>query len=394
MTFSLENLNRFDEPTPPGVTMTESHTYDVPTPYKSSREAHPLQGDREICLCSQTHHVRDPQQLAPPVSFLHLAIDQARSYLPLACFAPLVTHLEPLSKVGRQRIKVQVETITGEERETARGQELPQRMDDRMRHVLRAGTQMKDRNDLCQGVDGQPEPEDLLVAAQPGSQFIQLEVREPEMAEGALVQGLCVLASASHPGGDGGLPVAEDPLGSGRVQPFGKRSQHQSDVVRGGFQTIQGGVASGSERRVAGLAAKGLDPLGMAMRAIANQRMNVSVCDPGVRTLMVGAGEALGVHPFRCSPAAFDLAPRSDRKRRWLHNRREGGGEATGWTIEGGARLEKTLDRGAHLRCRSRVGRAMMGPGKMIKLCQREHEQEQEHEQEHMKVHTNPLCLK
>ncbi len=141
----------------------------------------------ESGLCPQAHHRRDPHQLAPPVAFLHLAIDQARSYLPLACFAPLVTHLEPLSKVGRQRIKVQVETITGEKWEAARGQELPQRMDDRMRHVLRAGTQMEDRNDLCKGIDGQPEPEDLLVAAQPGAQFVQLEVWEPEMTEGTLV---------------------------------------------------------------------------------------------------------------------------------------------------------------------------------------------------------------
>src|SRR5690348_12894829 len=52
--------------------------------------------------------------------FFHLAVDQTRRHLPLACFPLLVTHREPLSKVGRQRIKVQVETIAGEERETAR----------------------------------------------------------------------------------------------------------------------------------------------------------------------------------------------------------------------------------------------------------------------------------
>jgi hypothetical protein len=60
-------------------------------------------------------------------------------------------------------------------------------MDDPLCHVLRAGTQLEDRNDLCKGVDGQPEPEHVLIAAQPGAQFIQLEVWEPEMAEGALV---------------------------------------------------------------------------------------------------------------------------------------------------------------------------------------------------------------
>jgi hypothetical protein len=35
----------------------------------------------------------------------------------------------------------------------------------------------------------------LCGATQPGAQFIQLQVREPEMAEEALVQGLSVLES-------------------------------------------------------------------------------------------------------------------------------------------------------------------------------------------------------
>ncbi len=51
-----------------------------------------------------------------------------------------------------------------------------------MRHVLRAGAEMEDGKNLRAGVDGQPQPENLFVAAQPGSQFIQLEVRELEIA--------------------------------------------------------------------------------------------------------------------------------------------------------------------------------------------------------------------
>ncbi len=81
------------------------------------------------------------------------------------------------------------------------------------------------------------------------------------MAEGAFVQDLRVLASTSQPGGDGGLSVAEDPLGGGKVQPFGQRRQHHCDPVRGGFQTVQGSVASSTERGAAGLTAKGLDPV-------------------------------------------------------------------------------------------------------------------------------------
>ena len=129
-----------------------------------SGEAHPLQGVLESGLCSQAHHRRDPRQLTPPVAFLHLAVDQTRRHLPPTCYPPSTTFCEPLSKMGRQRIKVQVEAITGEERETARSQDLSQSMDDRMCHVLCAGTKVEDRNDLCEGIDGQPEPEHVCGA--------------------------------------------------------------------------------------------------------------------------------------------------------------------------------------------------------------------------------------
>ncbi len=59
-----------------------------------------------------------------------------------------------------------------------------------MRHVLGAGAELKHRKNLGAGIDGQPEPEDLFGAAEPGAEFVQLQVREVEMAEEALVQGV------------------------------------------------------------------------------------------------------------------------------------------------------------------------------------------------------------
>ena len=56
-----------------------------------------------------------------------------------------------------------------------------------MRHVLGAGAELKHRKNLGAGIDGQPEPEDLFGAAEPGAEFVQLQVREVEMAEEALV---------------------------------------------------------------------------------------------------------------------------------------------------------------------------------------------------------------
>jgi hypothetical protein len=54
---------------------------------------------------------------------------------------------------------------------------------------------MEHRKKLREGINGQPEPEHLLVAAQPGAQLVQLEVWELEVAERVLVQGLCMLES-------------------------------------------------------------------------------------------------------------------------------------------------------------------------------------------------------
>jgi len=200
-------------------------------------------------------------------------------------------------------------------------------------------------------VDGQPQPQYVLRATQSGAQFVQLKVREPKIREGALVEGLSVLPSAGQPGGDRGLTVSEDPLGSGRVQPFGEGREHHCDLVRGSLQTIQGGVASGSERGVTGRASKRLDPLDMAMLAIPDEGVDMSIGDAGVRTLRVGTGEALGIHPLGRSPPAFHLTPRSHRQRRWPDTQRGSGGETTGGAVTWGAWLEKTLYRGAHGSC-------------------------------------------
>jgi hypothetical protein len=73
-------------------------------------------------------------------------------------------------------------------------------MDHGMGCVLRARTQMQDRKDLRTGVDGQPQPQDVGVAAQPRPQLVQLEVLEVQMAEEALVQRVRVLTSTGQKG--------------------------------------------------------------------------------------------------------------------------------------------------------------------------------------------------
>ena len=261
--------------------------------------------------------MRDPNQPAPPVAFLHLAIDQPRCYLPPAPVAPSANHLEPLTKVSRESIEVEIEPVTGKERQAARGQALPQRVDEQVCHVLGAGTELKHRKNLGARIDGQPEPEHLLGVAQPGAQFVQLKVRKVEVFEVASVQRLRVLPSASQPGGDGRLPVAEDPFGGGSIQTFGEGRQDHSDLMRGGFQMIQRSLASSSKGSATGLTAKGLDPLGLPMLAIAHQRVDLSIGNPEVGAEGVGTSEPIGVYAFGCSPAAFHLRPGTHRSRRW-----------------------------------------------------------------------------
>jgi len=89
--------------------------------------------------------------------------------------------------VGREGIEVEIEPITRKEREAARSQALSQRVNHPMGHVLGAGAELEHRKNLGARIDGQLEPEHLATAAEPCSQFIQLHVRELEVAERGLV---------------------------------------------------------------------------------------------------------------------------------------------------------------------------------------------------------------
>ena len=120
--------------------------------------------------------MRHSYQLAPPVAFLHLTVDQSCLHLPAA-------QSRPLAKVGGEGIKVEIEPIIGEERKAVRSKALSQRVDEPMGHGLCSGAKLKHGKELRQGIDGQPQP-----------------------------------------GSDGRLSVAEDPFSRGSIQPLGQRS--------------------------------------------------------------------------------------------------------------------------------------------------------------------------
>jgi hypothetical protein len=98
---------------------------------------------------------------------------------------------------------------------------------------------------------------------------------------------------------------------------------------------------------MAGRTSKRLDPLGLAMLAIPNQRMDMSIGDPEVGALLVGTGEAVGIHALRCSPAAFDLTPATYWCTGRSHTAGGSGGKTTGGAVKWRAWLEQTVRRGA-----------------------------------------------
>ena len=127
------------------------------------------------------------------------------------------------------------------------------------------------------------------------------------------------------------------------------------------------------------------------MLAIANQRMNVSVGDAEVGALLVGTGEALGVHALGGSPAAFHLTPGTYRRRRWPSTRRGSGGETTGGAIV----WERGLSRRwsvVRLASPFEEESPKWKPVKTPEPRQREEKADQEQELVHMKCHNDPRC--
>jgi hypothetical protein len=60
-------------------------------------------------------------------------------------------------------------------------------VDEPMSHVLRSRVELKHRKNFRAGINGQPEPKHLCGATEPRTQFVQLQVREVQMVEEALV---------------------------------------------------------------------------------------------------------------------------------------------------------------------------------------------------------------
>ncbi len=133
--------------------MADGQISSMKAVFNRPEKPHPCKATWRASWGSEMHHVCDPHQPGAVGSFS--SPDQKIS--PAATchrrtFRPLLTHLEPLSKMSRERREVQIEAITGEERQTIMGQKPSQGVDEHMRRVLRAGAEIKHGQNLCAGV--------------------------------------------------------------------------------------------------------------------------------------------------------------------------------------------------------------------------------------------------
>ncbi len=117
---------------------------------------------------------------------------------------------------------------------------------------------------------------------QPRPEFVELEVREVEPLEPAVVQGRTVLAGACQPGADCALAVAKHPHCRSDREPFGERTQDFGDSRGWRLEAIERGVATGGEGGRTGLTPERLNALVRAVRAIADQGVHLHVGDPKV----------------------------------------------------------------------------------------------------------------
>ena len=143
------------------------------------------EGGSQLPLCPTAHPMGYAHQSITPIDLLDLTIDQPCCHLPVACLSSLALH--PLSKMGCECIKVEIQPIAGEDGEAGGSELLAQCVDKGMSSVLSSGSELEYRDELAEGVDRQPQPEDTSPATQSSAQFVQLDMREGEVLQGAVM---------------------------------------------------------------------------------------------------------------------------------------------------------------------------------------------------------------
>ncbi len=138
----------------------------------------PDKGPAPLLRCAAAEHGRNAHQPSALITLLDLPIGQVCGYLPLA--HPLPYARCPLSKMGRQRVEIEIQPIAREDGETVRGQPLLQGVHDRVGRGLRARTKVQHGDQFTDRVNRYPEPYYMRPASQSRAELIELEVGQME----------------------------------------------------------------------------------------------------------------------------------------------------------------------------------------------------------------------
>ena len=142
------------------------------------------------------------------------------------------------------------------------------------------------------------------------------------------------------------MSMAEPAFRRSDVQPFHQRRQDFAHTLRGPFEAIQGRGTTGGAGGPTGLATKGLDALGLAMRAVTDQGVKLRIGDAVVRTSVVRTGEAVGGDASWGATAARELVPGERPRRRGRSGWGKVPASPAGWAIIRRARFEQALEGG------------------------------------------------
>jgi len=153
-----------------------------------AREAQALKRHLQVPKLAELHAAFNLDSLPAAIRFLHLSVEQRERHLPRQF--PRCRICEPRSKVRGQRIKIQVETVTRADRHAAGGQDLPHRMHQGMRQILRPRPQPPSGDQLRLGVKGHPHPQIVRFVAQRRVKLIELEMAQVQILEEMLMHPL------------------------------------------------------------------------------------------------------------------------------------------------------------------------------------------------------------
>lgn len=119
------------------------------------------------------------------VALDQLTIQKPGVELPLT--GALAEGRHPIAEMGGERVKVELETVAGKSWQMLRCQDLDERMDNGVRGGLRPRTQLKNRDQLGWGVEGDPHPKMLHTLAGFGANLGELNLKQIQVTKEALM---------------------------------------------------------------------------------------------------------------------------------------------------------------------------------------------------------------